>query len=245
MVAAVTDMREAIRLLRSGARDLEAIDDTWGVLNLELVAVIFSSLIGDTETARREIATLLPRARQLANPANLVIALYAYACAWWQDNPREALGALEEGFALTEQGASDVVLDSGHQLLGKIRHTLGDSPGALAALLSAIEVADRVGNRQSVISALWVAVEVVSACGAHDQVAICVGVTAEGPLASYVIVGPDAHSYAQAREAARGVLGEPRYRELVDEGAAMSYEDAVTWARRALSNQGADEGARP
>ena len=38
----------------SGARDLEAIGDTWGVLNLELVAVILSSVIGDTESARRE-----------------------------------------------------------------------------------------------------------------------------------------------------------------------------------------------
>ena len=154
MAAAVTDPHEALRLLRSGAQDLEAIGDTWGVLNLELVAVILSSVIGDMETARREIASLLPRARQLANPANLVIALYACAYAWWQDNPHEALSMLEEGFALTEQGASDVVLDSGHQLLAQIRHALGDSPGALAALLSAIEVADRVGNRQSVITAL-------------------------------------------------------------------------------------------
>jgi hypothetical protein len=113
---------------------------------------------------------------------------------------------------------------------------LGDSPGALAALLSAIEVADRVGNRSSVISALWLAVEVLNACGAHDLAAICVGVTAEGPLASYIFVGPDTDSYAQAREATRTALGEPRYRRLADESAAMLYEDAVTWARHALAN---------
>jgi len=238
LVAALRDMRESIRLLRKGARDLEVIGDTWGVLNLELVAVIFSSTIGDTETARHQIATLLPRARQLANPANLVIALYAYACAWWQDNPRDALSALEESFALTEQGASDVVLDSGHQLLAQIRHALGDSRGSLASLLSAIEVADRVGNYQSAISTLWLGVEVLCGAGDYELAAVAIGVTEA--LGTFVFVGPDASAHTQALEATRAALEESRYRELVDQGAAMSSEVGVTWARSALATHGGD-----
>ena len=60
MCSLVTDPAEAIRLLREGARALEAIDHPWGVLNLELVVVILLSAIGDTKTAQEEIATLLP-----------------------------------------------------------------------------------------------------------------------------------------------------------------------------------------
>ena len=77
-----------------------------------------------------------------------MIALYAYAIAWWRDDPHHALAVLEESFALTEQGASDVVFDSGLMLLASIRQRLGDFRAALAALLAALEYDDRIGNRQ-------------------------------------------------------------------------------------------------
>jgi predicted ATPase len=243
MVAAATDIPEAVRLLKGAVRDLEAIDYPWGVLNLQLVAVILSSLIGETKTAQDEMATLLPRARQLANPANLVIALYAYASSWWRENPRQALGALEEGFSLTEQGASDVVLDSSYMLLASIRHSLGDAPGAIEALLSSIELADRVGNRQSVVTALVGAIEPLSTNHAYDLVAVCIGAIGSSRLGAHVILtsGPDADTRVRATEAARAVLGESRYRELVEEGAAMSYEGVVAWARRELARKATDE----
>ena len=237
MCSLVTDPFEAIRLLRKGARDLEAIECAWGVLNLELVAVILTSAIGDAKTAQAEIATLLPRARQLANPANLVIALYAYAIAWWRDDPHHALAVLEESFALTEQGASDVVFDSGLMLLASIRQRLGDFRGALAALLAALEYDDRIGNRQQAMSTIWAAVEPLHVCGADDLAAVCIGAT-EGPLAVMVnaVTGPDADAHTRACDATRAALGDDRYRRLVDEGAAMAYEDASARVRRELAN---------
>src|SRR6185369_3478269 len=116
----------------------------------------------------------LPRARQLGNPANLVIALYAYAYACWRDDPNAALTALEESLALTEQGASDVVFDAEQMLLASIRELLGDPHGALAAVLITLEYDDRVGNRQHAVSSLWAAVSPLRACGAHELAAVCV-----------------------------------------------------------------------
>lgn len=237
MNAAVTDTAEAIRLLREGALQLEAIDYQWGVLNLELVAAIFLSALGDTTTAQREMAMLLPRARQHGNPANLVIALFAYADAWWRDDPNTALAMLEESLALTEQGASVVVFDAAHMLLGSIRALLGDPLGAIAAFLEALEYDDRIGNRQQAMSAIWGAVEPLSAAHEHDVAAVCVGMTEAGPFAALIMdaSSQDVEAHEQAREAARVALGEVRYRQLLGEGATMSYDEAIAWARREFS----------
>ena len=80
------------------------------MLNLELVAVILLAVLGDFGTAQTEIEPLVPAPANSGNPTNLVIALYAFACAWRLDNPTAALVALEESFSLTGGGASDVVL---------------------------------------------------------------------------------------------------------------------------------------
>jgi len=238
-----TDPTQSIPLLRKAVGDLEALGDVWGVLNLELVTVILSSVIGDMLTAQHEIGALLPRARQLGNPTNLVIALYAYACAWWRDNPADALIALEESFSLSAQGASEVVLENGHMLLGQVRLAVGDVPGAFTAFRSAIEIADRVGNRTAVVGTLWFAVEVLSTCEAYDLAAIGIGLTEQNAIAAFAMVWAvpelDADPHAHAREATRAALGEPRYEQLVRQGAAMSYEDAIAWARTALATQSA------
>ncbi len=237
LVTSVTDTPEGIRLLRVAIRNLEAIEDAWGALNLGLVAVILSAVVGDIETAQREIATLLPRARQLANPTNLIVALYVYAQTWYSENPREALTALDEGFALTEQGASDVVLESTHGLRAQIQHSLGDQRGALTSLLSAIEVADRNGNRQEAIAFLLSVTEVFSTRHAYDLAAVAIGVTNQGPLAALVLYGRESESHAQTHDAVLTALGEPRFRQLVDQGATMTYEEAITWARGSLGTQ--------
>jgi len=231
------DLRESIPLLRQAVRELELLGDVWGVLNLELVAVILLSILGDFSTAQKEIDPLVHRARELGNPTNLVIALYAYACAWRLDNPADALVALEESFSLTGGGASDVVLENSHMLLGQIRLTLGDVRGALAAFRSAVEVADRFGNRTVVLGALWTAIEALSACGAYDLAAICVGITEENAFASFNpwTQSLDADHHTQACETTRAALGESRYDQLVSQGAAMSYDDAIAWGRTALA----------
>jgi hypothetical protein len=230
------DLRESIPLLRQAVQELQPLGDDWGVLNLELVAVILLSVLGDFGTAQKEIDPLVPRARELGNPTNLVIALYAYACAWREDNPTDALVALDESFSLTRDGASDVVLENAHMLLGDLRLALGDVRGALAAFQSALEVADRFGNRTVVIGILWSAIEALSACGAHDLAAICIGITEENEFASFNpwTQSLDADHY-QACEATRCALGQVLYNQLVSQGAAMSYDDAIIWGRTALA----------
>ena len=234
-----TDLTQSIPLLRKAVQDLQQLGDVWGVLNLELVAVILSSVIGDFDTAQSDVDALVPRARQLGNPTNLVIALYAYACAWWRDNPADALIALEESFSLSGQGGTDVVLENSHMLLGQIRLALGDLRGALGAFRSAIETADRVGNRTALVGTLWFTMEVLSTFEAHDLAAICIGLTEDNPVAAFTAAWTtrelDDDPHARARESTRAALGESRYDQLVSHGGAMSYEDAVAWARVALA----------
>ncbi len=197
------DLQESIPLLRQAVRELQPFGDVWGVLNLELVAVILLAVLGDFGTAQTEIEPHVPRARELGNPTNLVIALYAFACAWRLDNPTAALVALEESFSLTGGGASDVVLESAHMLLGQIRLALGDVRGALDAFRSAFEVADRFGNRTVVLGAFWTAIQALSACEAYGPAAVCIGIAEKSHFVLFNpwTQSPDADHHARACEA--------------------------------------------
>ena len=237
VATSVSDIAAGIALVRDGAQSLEAIDDQYGAIVLRIIAVIYSALIGETDSARREIDVLLPQARAHGNPTNLVIALYAYASTWWQDNPQAAHVAIEESFALTDQGASDIVAADAHELLARIRHAVGDTRGGLAAVVEGQRLADDVGNRQTSVSILWFAVELLASRGANDIGAICIGISGHGPYASVMnaMVGPEAEAHDAAEQAIRTAIGDSGYEQLVAEGAAMSYEELVGYTQRAIS----------
>ncbi len=237
ITVALSDFGRAIALLRDGAVELEAMGQTWGAINLRLVAVIFAAIADEGDGAKREIDDLLPRVRALGNPANLVIALYAYASAWWRDDPDGAAAALEESLNLTEQGASDVVYADAQELIAKIRHALGDTRSGLEAVLAGQAQADRVGNRPTAIGILWVATSLLAGSGAYDAVAIASGITEHGSLSSIMnnMVGQWAAEHEGAVEAAKAALGPSRYHELVEQGAAMPYERVIEWTREAIT----------
>lgn len=239
MVVALRDFAQGGEMLRQAAAELQALGNAWGALNLSLIVVIFAALIDDTERAREEIEPLLARARQLGNPSNLVIALYAYAWAWWRTRPEEAQAALEESITLTEQGASDVVYADVLELLAQIRHVLGDTRGGLEAVLAGQAHADRVGNRPTALGIIWFAANLLAASGAYDLVATVAGITDQGPLAAIAHVTGDPAGqtnleHQQALEAARVALGDDAYQRLADRGAEMSYEQMIEWAQQAI-----------
>ncbi len=238
MVVALRDFAQGSEMLRQAAEQLQALGNAWGALNLSLIVVIFSALVDDTERAREEIEPLLARARELGNPSNLVIALYAYAWAWWRSRPEEALAALEESISLTEQGASDVVYADVLELLAQIRHVLGDTRGGLEAVLTGQAHADRVGNRPTALGIIWFAANLLAASGAYDLVATVAGITDQGPLAAIAHIGDPAGQtnleHQQAVEAARGSLGDDAYQRLADRGANMSYEQMIEWSQQAI-----------
>jgi len=238
MVVSLRDFAQGCEMLRQAAAELQALGNAWGALNLSLIVVIFSALNDDTERAREEIEPLLARARQLGNPSNLVIALYAYAWAWWRTRPGEAQAALEESIALTEQGASDVVYADVLELLAQIRHVRGDTRGGLEAVLVGQAHADRVGNRPTALGIIWFAANLLAASGAHDLVATIAGITDQGPLAVIAHIGDPAGQtdldHQHALEAARAALGDDAYQRLADRGANMSYEQMIEWSQQAI-----------
>jgi tetratricopeptide (TPR) repeat protein len=239
---AATEVTESFSLLRGAIEELERLGEVWGVLNLELVTVILWSVIGDVGSAQQEIGPLLSRARRLGNPTNLIIALYAFASAWWRENPADALVALEESLSLGGKGGSDVVLENSYLLLGQIRDALGDVSGALAAFRSAIEMADRFGNRPAVVGILRCAIEVLNTSRAHEVAALCIGLIVHGPLAAAAAglwLRDEGGTVAHGREEARVALGQHRFDELVGQGAAMTYEGGIAWARTARATQSA------
>lgn len=58
-----------------------------------------------------------------------------------------------------------------------------------------------------------------------------------GTLAALVLYGRESESHTQAHDPVLAALGEPRYRQLVDQGATMTYEEAIAWARSSLGTQ--------
>lgn len=126
-------------------------------------------------------------------------------------------------------------------LLGQIRLALGDVRGALDAFRSAFEVADRFGNRTVVLGAFWTAIQALSACEAYGPAAVCIGIAEKSHFVLFNpwTQSPDADHHARACEATRAALGDDRYNQLVSQGAAMSYDDAIIWVRTVLA---ADDG---
>jgi hypothetical protein len=239
----VSDIAAGIALLGQGVQDLEAIDDQYGVVALRIIMVIYAALMGEIEGPQHEIEVLLPQARALGNPTNLVIALYAYASTWWRDNPQAAHAAIEESFELTEHGASDIVFADAYELLARLRHAVGDTRGGLGAVVEGQRLADDVGNRHTAVSILWFAVELLASCGAHELGAICIGISGHGPYASLMnaMVGPEAEGHDAGDEAIRSAIGDVRYEQLVAQGAAMSYEELVDYVARTIGELVADD----
>jgi hypothetical protein len=241
---AVVDMNfgeidKAIAGLRAAITALTELGDTYGAVTLQAIVPIFLGIAGDFLSAIAESAVATRGARALGNPTALVTALFAEGLAHVEDDPTHALAAFEESLALTDAGASDIVFGEIQEQLIRLRILLGDLAGAVAAAHTGFDYAVEVGNRLTSVTVLWYALEALVPLGAVELAGTLFGLVDDAPEIApmlSVFVGPQSIRHAELREQVRAALGDQRFAEFAARGAAMSYDDAVTYFRPELAH---------
>jgi len=169
-------------------------------------------------------------AHRLRNPTVLTVALYSAAIVWWENDPTRAAAALEEAFGYIRAGASDLLYADMLELRARIETMAGQGTSALAALRAGLAQSVESGNRPSVVSSQWYLVEMLATSGHDlDTAAMLHGITIYGPLAEAfpAFGGREAQLHDQALAALRAQLGDKRFEDLVERGAALSFEEGV------------------
>ena len=186
---------------------------------------------GDYETARSEADKAVVAAHRRGIPTVLAIALFAKALALADDNAEIALAAAEESIALVEAGAGDS--SYGHALLtvAMIRTAQDDATAAARAVRTAVAHGTHIGTRAVVASHLALGAVLLEREG-YVEAAATVGGALNGPVFAHLgllIRGPHRERYDRALAYAAAALGNDTDTKAHEQGAAMTYDQAVTF----------------
>jgi predicted ATPase/class 3 adenylate cyclase len=155
------DIESALQVITEAATRFAAeAPGTYGYPNMLAVLATFLIYAGRLDEARGHAQESLRLSRPLGNPTELAISLAGLGAALVHDDPLAALSALEESIAITDAGASDVLLSHAlanaaianaslgrtHESLVLVRRSLGhsifcgDLPGMIYALTNGLSV---------------------------------------------------------------------------------------------------------
>jgi tetratricopeptide (TPR) repeat protein len=224
------------RALEVMAEARRAVDDvggdTYSLASIDAADAAFTAMSGDFGRARPMAEEAVRLTRSLGNPSILAVSLFALGFALWDEDPIEALAALDESVALARAGASDMVLAAALSLAARVRARGGDAPAALRGLRDALSAADDVGDRPTFFSALDRAIEILVSAGELDRAAVITGVVTRGPFREMTSLqgGPEEQARARVIEELRGRLGAPRFDAAVERGAALSYDEVIDYS---------------
>jgi len=222
-LAVLVEGRERIAV--SGASD-------WVTCWLHGTTGWIAKTTGDDRAARSEARQALEAARRDGAPSSLAGALAVQAIAMLDESPDDALAAAEESIRLTQGGAGDSGYDAALNYAAMARAGRGDYPGAARAVRSGIAHSARSGNRSQVGFNLTVAALVLAGVADTFEAAATLGGAVAGPLfgidSSWL--APRQHDrYEYALAGVATALGSQGYANAQQRGAAMDYDEIVTY----------------
>jgi predicted ATPase/class 3 adenylate cyclase len=227
---------EAYRRCVEGLRALERSGDTRPSHRIGDYSAIatFATVAGDFDTARQYAETGLREAREVGNPSNLAFGLYGAGQGFRTQEPDRALAYFKESAALVRDGARHPSLGTNCAYLARLADERGDVPTALDALDQALEHFRRIGPRTEMIAVLAQMCRTF-ARNRPEPAAVLAGIICEGPIAHFGAAGTP-ERIARALTPARTQLTDDAYTELYRRGAAMSYAEAMDYARTQLQD---------
>jgi hypothetical protein len=221
MAAAIAEGRREVPAATDDAANLAAFHST-------AAAMIFDAL-GATDAARADAMSGLELARRSQHPSTLARALWAVAWVTIRDDPAMAAEALEEGIALIEEGASDILLGFALGLSAELRGSAGDTAGALRALREAVARSVAVGDRPAVITVLARCLPLLAGVDAEFAVSVA-GAVLDGPHASMAMIPLSEKPTITAQlTSLAAVVASKRFEELRAGGMAMPYDGLVAF----------------
>ena len=221
------DHPAAQQTLAAGRRALDAIGaPDYAHLELDLNGLMGRSVAGQLEEARAPAEDALRRARALANPSQLIVALRWFAGTRRANETDETIQALEECLAhsraVATPDAPDVLQPLG--LLAKLRARRRERGPAIEALREGVVRAHDSGQLVMLAFVLSCGVNVAVDLDAPELAATLGGAITDGSLTYLVRADRQA-----ALDHAQAQLGPDRYDAAHATGIAMSYDRIVEY----------------
>jgi predicted ATPase/class 3 adenylate cyclase len=229
------DFEQAYRLSR---QTLQATGDVtlppyWRATPHSLVAT-YAAMVGDLDAARQHADEGVRLARSLGNPSALGTMVYSAGLALWRDEPEQALEYFAESAALVRAGVTYLGVGINLAHLARLEDERGELRRALEVLDEGIEHCRRVGPRVDIAGIFAQMCRTFARNDWPVPAAVLAGVVSEGAIAKLSgAKTPD--RIARAMAPARAQLGDDTYQQLFTRGAAMSYADAIEYARAQLN----------
>jgi tetratricopeptide (TPR) repeat protein len=229
------DFDQAYRLSR---QTLQASGDLtlppyWRSTPHSLVAT-YAAMAGDLNAARQHADEGVRMARALGNPSSLGTMLYSAGLALWRDEPEHALEYFVESAALVREGVTYLGVGINLAHLARLEDERGELRRALEVLDEGIEHCRRVGPRVDIAAIFAQMCRTFARNDWPEPAAVLAGVVSEGAIANLSGANtPD--RIARATAPARAQLGGNTYQQLYTRGIAMSYADAIEYARAQLN----------
>jgi predicted ATPase/class 3 adenylate cyclase len=229
------DFDLAYRLARQSLQVSEGatLKPYWRATPYSLVAT-YAAMTGELDAARQSADEGVRMARALDNPSTLATLLYTAGLALWRDEPQRALEYFAESAALARAGVTYVGAGINLAHLARLEDERGELGRALEVLDEGIEHCRRVGPRVDIAAIFAQICRTFARNGWLEPAAVLAGVVSEGAIAN--LSGPNTpERIARATTPARAQLGDNTYQRLYTRGVAMSYADAIDYARARLN----------
>jgi hypothetical protein len=236
------DFDEAYRLARQDrAHAHEGTVTPFVAVGDDNLIATYALMTGDPDTAHSYAEQGLRKAHQLGNPSILATALWVAGLVSQRDDPDQALEHLEASAALLRQGAFHVSIALVHAHRARLRDERGELSLAVDALDEGLDYIRRAGPQLDVVATFAQMSRTFARNGAPEASATIAGIVSEGAIASLAGAGtPD--RVARASATARAALGDHVYEQLYARGAAMTYPEAMDYARTQLEDLGTSAG---
>jgi hypothetical protein len=193
--------------------------------------------VGDVTSARTEAEAGMAFARRVQNPTCLTLASFALGWAQTNDNPDEALAALDESIALTRAGALDGAYGAALCLAALLRARRGEARPAVEELLEAVNYSHEVGDRTNFSNAVNRGSEILGRLGHDELAAVLTGIVTGQFLDTstvYQLFGREREEHEAVDAQVRATLGIDAYEAAIARGAAMTYGEMVVYLRHEL-----------
>ncbi len=153
------------------------------------------------------------------------------AWALQRDDPEGALAIAEQFLEIYRRtGVARSVAPGLMALAAGVRARLGDDHGALPLLRDAVVIARDDGTLPPAAAALGFALNPLCRTGHPDVAATLLGALDRGALAHVAGFPGTANARARALARVRDALGDDHAEQLVERGAAMTYEEVIGYA---------------
>jgi hypothetical protein len=195
----------------------------------------FLAFTAERARAETAIAAVLVIAHALGNPSLLANALTIQVVAIWVRDPPRAEPLLDQAIELVRTGGGGSMFGIMLAIRAQLRLHAGDLTSARAALREAVARTGDVGDLPQLVTVFEYSIPVLVVAGAAGAAAVLGGFALDGPFAPLGNMPADVWPHRDgALDQARAELGDARFAAERGRGAAMSVDDAVTFALDAL-----------